>query len=481
MDIDSLGTESAKQEMTEFSPGQTLKCFFDLVTITGPPGSFVSVSVNGPDEDTVIAQTVATEPGTFGFSLEVPTGITSLWVVVRAFNASSSAAKVAEFDNVTLQNCTSNSSSFPGEPPEPDVCPSDPVWEGFLVTGDLECLAEVLDDCTKSGGTAGGLGEVDVLFLTDTTGSMGSYITTIKSIFSPLATSVAELLPEVDFRWAAASYRDYEDGGNYLDGIQVDQTFTATIATVQTAIDGWSAAGGGDSEEQNLSALKIAADEWLTTFSGRSGSQKMVIWGGDVGGWEDGAKGNPYPSLPDTIQALVDAGVRVVGINSEAAGSGLDDEVVSPHGRQASQITSATGGILQNSVSLSDADEIAQIVAEQILVTSSTPGTVTVSLFEGPSYVEPSRTKNLDGSYVRSMAAVNTDRTRTTTPTGCRDYCWPYDPGDHYVACECLAQDVRFEEGYNSSIRVDARDNAIVFDGEAGAGAHDARHRRRRW
>lgn len=467
MEVPALGYEQAVQIIEDFVPGQKVRLFVDLVSMSGTGASSVTFGVSAPTENDVIAQTTATEPGLYEVTIEVPAGGT-VWIVIKAFNTSATSTMVAELDNVTLQSCISNSSSYSQGEPDPEVCPVDSPWEGFLVTGDMDCLLEFLEDCTRAAGVPGGEGDADVLFLTDTTGSMGGYISTIKAVFSPLATSITALLPSVTFNWAAASYKDYEDGAPYTAGIKVDSTFNASIAAVQAAINGWSAGGGGDGPEQNLSALKISAEEWLTTFSGRANAQKILIWGGDIYGWEDGAKGNPYPKLNETISALVAAGVKVFGINSQGAGAGIDGDGGS--GPQASAICNATGGTLTNSVSQTDADKIAELVATGVVTSIDIPPEVTVSLFEGPAYVEPSRTKNLEGNYVRSFGLANADRTRATTADDCRDYCWPFEIKSHYVRCECVAGAVRFTGGCNADIRVDSALNAVIIDGDLNGG-----------
>ena len=467
MTVAPLSTETAEQFVAAFFPGQDLKLFFDLVSHDGNTSSLVTVGLASPTGDDVLISLPVTKTGTYQLNLAMPaSGL--IYVTIRVNNSSPSTALHVELDNVTLQACVSSDSSFfVGGPPE--ECPSDSLWEGFLVTGDLECLTEQLEDCTRAGATPGGFGEADILFLTDTTGSMGGYIATIKAIFEPLANSVTAALPNVDFRWSACSYKDYEDGGVYANGVSIDRAFTPSIPDVQTAINGWTASGGGDGPEQNLSALKIVAEQWLNTLSGRPDSQKAIIWGGDVRGHESGAKGNPYPGLTETIATLTSLGVKVFGINSRGAGDGIDGVGTPSGSRQASSICNATAGILSNSISQDDAEKIADLVATNIIITSSVPGAVTVSLLEGPGYIEPSRTKSLDGSYIRSFAVANAPRTRATEPDGCRTFCWGNDP-DYCVICECIAGDVRFTEGYNSSIRIDVEANAIVLEAELGAG-----------
>lgn len=471
-----LSIESALQIVQDFYTGQDLKLYADVVSVSSTSGQVV-ISLNGPDENTVISQVTANAPGLYGVTGKVPAGGT-VYVKIRAVNLSTTDDYFAEVDNVSLQYCVSNDSSYSEPLPDPEVCPSDTVWEGFLVTGDMPCLLKYLEDCTRVGGVPGGEGAVDVLFLTDTTGSMGNYINTIKAVFSPLANTVTELLPQVSFLWAAANYKDFEDGPEYASGVVINSKFTSNIGAVQSAIGVWSAGGGGDQPEQNLAALLRVAQHWADAdvLAGREDAQRMIIWGGDVPGWENGSKGKPHPTLMATIQALVEARIKVFAINNQSEGSGLDGICPRLSGiavsglQQASTIINATGGQLENNVSQNDAERIARIVADAIITTVEIPPTVVGSSLEGPAFVEPSRTKNLDGSYVRSFVLANADRTRATSPEGCRDLCWPFARQDFYVRCECVSSEVRFVGGCNAVVRTDTNTNAIIIDGDPGGG-----------
>ncbi|MCJ7730484.1 MAG: hypothetical protein MUO27_11495, partial [Sedimentisphaerales bacterium] len=104
---------------------------------------------------------------------------------------------------------------------------------------------------------AGGLGgKADVLFLTDTTGSMGGYIDNLKTAFGGILTAIGASLPGVDIEYGVADYRNYTDGGNYQAyGVNLIQPFTSDTDAVQTAIDGLSAGGGLDAPESQLKSM----------------------------------------------------------------------------------------------------------------------------------------------------------------------------------------------------------------------------------
>lgn len=183
----------------------------------------------------------------------------------------------------------------------------------------------------------------DLLFLIDTTGSMGGQL----NAFRAAMNTVVDKFNSPTCRWGVANYKDFEDGGPYANGWRVNTNFTNNVGAAQNAINGLFHSGGGDELEQNLAALSNAANQWQsiggrapTDACGNNSSvtiKRAVVWAGDVGGWENGAKGLPYPSLAATIAALVAAQIKVI-----ALGGGL--------GPQATAITAATGGIfLSNS------------------------------------------------------------------------------------------------------------------------------------
>lgn len=369
------------------------------------------------------------------------------------------------------------------DPPSESFCHEDVPWIGYLVTGDVQRTVEELDECEGSGWISFESGDADILLLTDTTGSMGAYIATIKAVFSPLASQLTTSMPNVNFQWAAASYKDFEDTGPYTSGLSIDRPFTADITAVQTAVNSWSPAGGGDGPEQQLAALKRIANEWETTFGGRPqpdpanpSISRAVVWAGDVAGWENGAKGRAYPRLQETIDALAAAGIVVYGINTRIAGSGIDS--VGPgysgtmtDGRnQATAIVTATGGALHNSVVATDATVVAQLVGDAILVVSGIDHINTCAGLSAPIPVEPSQITNFAGTYARSFYVANADRTRATTADECRDYCWPFVLDEHYVRCECIIGPLLFSAGYNTCIQLDPNENSITVDACLGGG-----------
>lgn len=84
--------------------------------------------------------------------------------------------------------------------------------------------------------------------------------------------------------------------------------------------------------------------------------------------------------------------------------------------------------------------------------------------------VEPSLIQNLTGTYARTLNVANAERTRATTPSECRDYCWPFPLQAHYVSCVCVTGPIRFKEGYNACITQDELENTITINACVGGG-----------
>jgi hypothetical protein len=192
-------------------------------------------------------------------------------------------------------------------------------------------------------------GKADVMFLTDTTGSMWGYIESMKTAFSDILMRVSASLPGVDIRYGVADYKDYFDGGAYqTTGVNLRQGFTADPAQAQSAIDSLTADGGWDWPEEQLRSMTTLAADWLSAdYGGRVDAQKLLIWGGDspghsVGEAEVGGLSDWYPTLEDAIASLNSQGIKVFGLNVFGDDLGIDDAL---YGQQEDAITAATGGM----------------------------------------------------------------------------------------------------------------------------------------
>ncbi len=200
----------------------------------------------------------------------------------------------------------------------------------------------------------------DVLLLIDTTGSMISFLVSLKQIFNDFEEDFAT----ESCYWAVADYKDVEDGGDYTNGWSVKQTFTNDFSLILTAVNALTGLGGGDLPEQQFMALKKSGDEWYTTLGARSGDptiQPIIIWCGDKPGWNDGAKGFAYPTQASVISSLQNKDIEVYGLNVMGSGTttcgpfypgGIDGCAANENDPyQATNICGATNGEVYHNVS----------------------------------------------------------------------------------------------------------------------------------
>jgi hypothetical protein len=136
---------------------------------------------------------------------------------------------------------------------------------------------------------------VDIVFMFDTTGSMGSGIAGAKSAATDLLTSL-----NTSFGNVASGTGFYND-----PGFGFTSNLTTTIATTQTSINTFGASGGGDYPELGYDGISAAAN----SASWRAGSKRFIVALGDAG-FKDGAS-----SSASTTAALAAAGVSLVGID----------------------------------------------------------------------------------------------------------------------------------------------------------------------
>lgn len=119
--------------------------------------------------------------------------------------------------------------------------------------------------------------DLDIVFVVDTTGSMGGEIARVRA---DLAALVAQLRSSTNsFRVAVVSYRDFaERTGSPADyPSRVDLDFTDSLPEIQAAIDSLRAEGGGDTPETVFSGLASAMD-----LSWRPGVSKVALTIGDA-------------------------------------------------------------------------------------------------------------------------------------------------------------------------------------------------------
>jgi hypothetical protein len=180
----------------------------------------------------------------------------------------------------------------------------------------------------------------DIVFMSDTTGSMGPSIANVQGNVASIMEKVNEGQPSgAKAEFAAANYKDgrpatAEEEGCPSDpyAFKVDQGLTETTSEVQTAVNGWSAEGGCDTPESQVNALFEVGSG---AISFRSNSTRVLVWFGDSSG-HDPDLGH---TLTEAIAALQAEHVRVIAVPiNSGGGDGLDST------GQATKVAEETGG-----------------------------------------------------------------------------------------------------------------------------------------
>jgi hypothetical protein len=102
---------------------------------------------------------------------------------------------------------------------------------------------------------------VDIVFMVDTTGSMGGTITEVQATLeSTIVPGVAAALGAgADARYAMAAHGDFQEGGwNYSGNMAMIQPLTFDVAAVRRATAALEASSGGDGAESMVPAMHAA-------------------------------------------------------------------------------------------------------------------------------------------------------------------------------------------------------------------------------
>ncbi|CAG8519970.1 17858_t:CDS:1 [Funneliformis caledonium] len=99
--------------------------------------------------------------------------------------------------------------------------------------------------------------EVDLCFVMDCTGSMGSHINAAKACILKVANHMEKLKPSVKIRFSFCGYRDHCDAANRLQIFP----FTESYVHFERDLSTVSATGGGDSPEDVLGGLNAAVNQ----------------------------------------------------------------------------------------------------------------------------------------------------------------------------------------------------------------------------
>lgn len=189
----------------------------------------------------------------------------------------------------------------------------------------------------------------DIVFLADTTTSMGASIGNVQANATSIVNQILAAQPTAQF--AVADYKDTDDAtGHFL----VRQQLTADTAAVTDGIGDWTPLSGGGDD---------AAEDWIgalgaipTDIDFRADGTPIVVMFGDSTS-HDPSAGHTLVSATTGLQA---AGVRVIAISVPGAEGYLWNGLNSTG--QASYVTSQTGGTLANA----NPGEVSDVILSQL-------------------------------------------------------------------------------------------------------------------
>lgn len=87
---------------------------------------------------------------------------------------------------------------------------------------------------------------------------------------------------------------------------------------------------------------------------------------------------------------------------------------------------------------------------------------------------EPALTRSLSGTGIRTITLLNTDRTRATSPEGCRPVTYDEEVflvNAYWTQRSCITGPVVLKEGYNASVQLNSINNTIAIGAGIGLGA----------
>ena len=238
----------------------------------------------------------------------------------------------------------------------------------------------------------------DVMFLADTTGSMGTSIANVQSSIADIISSVRDVQPGAQF--GASQYKDVVDAFTY----QLDQAITDNDTDVTNAVNTWSAGGGGDTPEAQIDALYHLATD--ANVGWRTGSSRIIAWFGDAPG-HDPSVGH---TLADASSALQATGVRIIAVDVSALDQ-VPNESSSTTG-QATTLADATGGLVTDGsgdVSQAILDGLSNLPAEVTPVVGSCDSALDVTFDPSSRTVDSGSTAAFDETISLSSDATPGD------------------------------------------------------------------------
>jgi hypothetical protein len=231
---------------------------------------------------------------------------------------------------------------------------------------------------------------IDVFFLVDTTGSMGSSISGVKAGFAGIVTALSGFASNIAF--GVGEYKDFGDAFAYKEDIDL----TTNTANVQTALNGLTAGGGGDLPEANLFGLSSMA----TSTSWRDGSDRFVVWVGDAPGHDPSGGTSEASAIAALNAADVDvyAASATSGPGLNAACGGADCTA-----GQATRIVNGVGGSFLGTFS---GATITTAIQNALTTGVSTYSSVGLSLIGAPAGVTVTLPPAITGSFDRTIDRI---------------------------------------------------------------------------
>ena len=255
-------------------------------------------------------------------------------------------------------------------------------------------------------------GVLDLVFLIDTTGSMGGEIANAKANAITILDNVATKF--ADFRVALIDYRDFaERTGSYGDyPYNVDQTFTDDVPGMTAAINSLSLGDGGDFPETCYSAIAAALDGEVGRW--RQQAKRAIIIMTDATPLDpEPYTGYTYSSI---LAKLIAGGVTSTSVPVSGTFEKLEGEI--------STGSSASGLVMAYTIEIGgyaggSYDSLASGTGGHVFNISSS-SEVTAAILEAVGSMADAPVVNLDVSGgVAGSTVVKADASRSWDPNGC--------------------------------------------------------------
>lgn len=248
-------------------------------------------------------------------------------------------------------------------------------------------IATIHKQVTVSAGTPT-TAQTDIMFLSDTTGSMGPAIGAVQVGAAAILSATAGL---GNVQWAVGEYKDYGQGDPYT--YKLDTAMTANTTAVTNGINSWVASGGGDLPEANLYGIQqgtTAATGW------RAGSARIMVQFGDAPS-KDPAGPPPGVTLAQATAALVGPPVTKLiadDVGAFTGGPGKDST------GQETAMVNALNAVSSGSVVLhtTNSADLVNAVLAAITTSFNTYHTVSLAIAGLPAGITPFF-QALPGSY----------------------------------------------------------------------------------